>query len=113
MELREAESKGVRAVGYEAGDGFVIQADSFAVGDSAVQSSLAEKPSRVSLRRELIASGKLFAVDHRYQFAEDVAFNSPSEAASVVWGSNLNGRKVFGLDESDATSDPLPGFVRY
>jgi len=34
-----------------------------------------------------------------YVFTDDVEFNSPSEAASIVWGSNLNGWLVFGLDD--------------
>lgn len=113
MEIHECESKGVRASGYESGNRFVIQKGSFAVGDSRVQTSLGEKPRRVQLRAELIANGKLAPANGHYRFVEDVEFNSPSEAASIVWGSNLNGRKVFGIEGEGEISAVLPSFTRY
>lgn len=109
MDVHESESKSVRASGYEDKRGkFVILENSFAVNDSQVQSSLSEKPKRVELRKSLISSGRLVNVGNKYKFTENVTFNSPSEAASIVWGSNLNGRKVFGIGE-----EPLPSHKLY
>jgi hypothetical protein len=63
-----------------------------------VRPSLAENPGRTKLRTKLIRTGRLVAEGSAFRFVEDVAFSSPSAAASIIWGSNLNGRKVFGLD---------------
>lgn len=113
MEVHECESKGVRATGCESGKKFVVLKGSFAVGDSRVQASLAEKPKRVRMRAELISTGKLIVDGSRYRFADDVEFNSPSEAASIVWGSNLNGRKVFGIEEAGSVPVVPQSFVWY
>jgi len=108
MEVHESESKSVRASGCSDEKGkFIILKGSCAVNDAQVQTSLAEKPKRVSLRKELIATGKMVNKAEKYIFTEDVTFNSPSEAASIVWGSNLNGRKVFGLGEELLSSHKL------
>jgi hypothetical protein len=104
MEIYDSESKGVRAQLRLDGRKIVVLAGSRAVGDAQVQHSLGEKPGRVGLRAELIRSGRLAPEGKVYRFAEDVEFNSPSAAASIIWGSNLNGRKVFGLyDEPPPT----------
>ncbi len=109
MEIHESESKSVRASGYSNEKGkFIILKGSFAVNDNQVQSSLSEKPKRVPLRKELITTGKMIDRGDKYEFVENVIFNSPSEAASIVWGSNLNGRKVFGLGE-----ELLPSYKLY
>ena len=100
MVIYESESKGVRALGYSSGKKFVILKGSHAVDDAKVKLSLAEKPMRVTKRNELISKNILVAKDGVYIFTEDVEFNSPSEAASIIWGSNLNGRLVFGLDDA-------------
>lgn len=106
-EIFDSESKGVRASGSVHNLRFVIFAGSYAVGDDQVQHSLSEKPSRIALRRELIKSGQLIQEGAHYRFAQDIEFNSPSEAASIIWGSNLNGRKVFGMDEIPLSSRVL------
>jgi hypothetical protein len=109
MDIHESESKSVRASGYEDKNGkFVVLEGSFAVDDSLVQSSLSEKPKRAEIRKSLIQSGKLINSGNKYRFTENVEFNSPSEAASIIWGSNLNGRKVFGIGE-----DVLPSYKLY
>lgn len=107
MEVYESESKGVRAQLRLDGRKIVVVAGSHAVGDSQIQPSLGEKPSRRALRAELIRSGRLVVDGADYRFAEDVEFNSPSEAASIIWGSNLNGRKVFGIDEGRPSTHVL------
>ena len=108
MDIHESESKSVRAAGYEDEKGkFVVLGGSFAVDDSQIQSSLSEKPKRVDIRKRLIQSGKLVKFGEKYQFTENIVFNSPSEAASIIWGSNLNGRKVFGIGEEVLSSHKL------
>ena len=107
MDIYDSESKGVRAQARQDHSGFVVLAGSGAVGEASVQPSLSEKPGRVETRRQLIQDGRLRAEGAKYVFAIDVPFNSPSEAASIVWGSNLNGRKVFGLDDVVAASHVL------
>ena len=99
MDIHESESKGVKAAGYSSGRKFIVLKGSHAVDDGQVKSSLAEKPARVVKRKELISKNILVKEGHVYVFKEDVEFNSPSEAASIIWGSNLNGRLVFGLDD--------------
>lgn len=107
IEMFDSESKGVRASGSVCNSRFVIYAGSYAVGENQVQNSLSEKPGRVALRQALIKSGQLIQEGSRYRFTQDVEFNSPSEAASIIWGSNLNGRKVFGIDEAPLSSHVL------
>lgn len=106
-ETYDSESKGVRAFGRTKGSHFIVMAGSCAVGDNQVQNSLGEKPSRLNLRQELKDSGRLILDGGRYKFTQDIEFNSPSEAASIIWGSNLNGRKVFGIDETPPPSHQL------
>lgn len=113
MKVHECESKGVRAAGYESGKKFVVLKDSFAVGETRVQTSLGEKPKRVRMRADLISTGKLIVDGSRYRFTRNVEFNSPSEAASIVWGSNLNGRKVFGIEEAGSVPVVPESFMRY
>jgi hypothetical protein len=106
-EVFDSESKGARAFGRIRGSQFVVLTGSYAVGDGQVQPSLSEKPGRLTLRENLKASGRLVQDGHRYRFTQDTEFNSPSEAASIIWGSNLNGRLVFGIDEKPQTSHVL------
>lgn len=104
VEVFDSESKGARAFGRIRGSRFVVLTGSYAVGDDQIQPSLGEKPGRLILREELKTSGRLVKDGHRYLFAQDTEFNSPSEAASIIWGSNLNGPLVFGIDQKPQTS---------
>lgn len=106
-EVYDSESKGVRAQGKIHGNKFVVLSGSYAVGDAQVQYSLGEKPGRIQLRKRLIETKHLLLDGADYLFTRDVVFNSPSEAASIIWGSNLNGRKVFGLDTDSPSSHIL------
>lgn len=108
MDVFDSESKGVRAQARLEGKKFVVLAGSQAVSDTQVQHSLSDKPKRVELRNELVRTGRLLLSGCVYRFTEDIAFNSPSEAASIIWGCNLNGRKVFGINDA-----PLKGHVLY
>lgn len=113
MEIYEAESKGVRAFGYRSGRRFIVQKGSCAVSDRGVTRSLRERENRAKLRAHLIAEGTLALVGDHYEFLEDTKFNSPSEAASIIWGSNINGLKVFGIEEEGKVSVVPPSFKRY
>lgn len=113
--IHECESKGIRAYGYQSDAGFVIRQGSMAVADNRVQNSLRERSKRISYRARLITEKILVPDAIGYRFAQDVVFNSPSEAASIIWGSNLNGRKVFGIAESESEfpSKDDGAFTRY
>jgi 5-methylcytosine-specific restriction endonuclease McrA len=101
-EVFESESKGIRASGYKKQDNkFVVLKGSFAVDDSELKDSFFdESRTYVEDRQILIATKKLEKKAHSYQFTEDVEFNSPSKAASIIWGCNLNGKKSFGIGEN-------------
>jgi len=84
--------KGVKARGYEATRGFVVQKGSQSV----------EKPARsmkqhvggyFELREYLIGNGVMAKEDGGiYLFTQDYVFTSPSMAAAVVLGRSANGR---------------------
>lgn len=113
--IHECESKGIRALGFESDAGFVIRQGSMAVADNQVQQSLRERSKRFNHRARLITDRILVPDANGYRFTQDVVFNSPSEAASIIWGSNLNGRKVFGISESETELPPKDdgAFKRY
>jgi hypothetical protein len=48
-------------------------------------------PSLLALRQQLLADGSLVAQDGHLVFTKDVEFTSPSQAASIVHGGNMNG----------------------
>lgn len=104
MDIYDSESKGVRAQARHDAAGFIVLAGSEAVRDSQIQPSLNDKPRRLAIRQQLVRDGRLQLADSKLIFTCDVPFNSPSEAASIIWGCNLNGRKAFGLDGAA----PLP-----
>jgi len=98
FEIFESESKGIRASGYiKKNNQFVVQKGSFAIDDIHLTASFKERDIYVRTRNKLIQEGKLVKQSFSYQFTEDVEFNSPSLASCIIWGSNLNGRKVFGI----------------
>lgn len=82
---------GAAATAQEIAGEFVVLRGSTAQGQNA--DSLSR--SYVELRRQLSETGKLKSVDNgtgSLIFGENVSFKSPSAAASVVAGSNQNGR---------------------
>ena len=103
MEVFESESKDIRARGIFSGKLFIIQKGSGAVGDNDVTECF-DRDRRIKLREELISNGTLTKDGDRYQFQKDHTFNSPSEAASVIWGGHLNGKKVFNISEVHPSS---------
>ena len=110
MDIYDSESKGIRAQARHDASGFTVLAGSEAVRDSQLQPSFNDKPPRVAKRQQLIRDGQLQLEGNKYIFTRDVLFNSPSEAASIIWGCNLNGRKVFGLDGAAPPSDSFHHF---
>jgi len=80
--------KGIRANGYESGEGFVVVAGSQAVAK--------ETPSihayMSTLRQNLLKNGVLIPDGDVYRLAQDYVFSSPSTAAGVLFGSPANGR---------------------
>ena len=83
--------KGVQATGYEASQGFVVQAGSQAVADTVPSMALHVR-GMYDLRQELIGNGVLGLQGGIYQFTQDYSFSSPSTAAAVVLGRSANGR---------------------
>ena len=105
MSIFERESKGISASGqFSSGNKFMILKGSFAVDDSQIQPSFYEVPSRSKIRQKLISDGKLQKTGSMYRFTENVTFNSPSEAASIVWGSHLNGKDAFEINQKPLSS---------
>ncbi len=92
--------KGVQACGRSSGKPFTILEGSGAVGDEQVMASLSWVKKRPKLRQELISNRTLTKDGDHYRFQKDHTFKSSSEAASIVWGSNLNGPKVFAINEN-------------
>ena len=83
--------KGVQASGFEASQGFVVEAGSHAVGETA-PSMQQHVRGMFDLRQELIGNGVLVAEGGGYRFSQDYVFTSPSTAAAVVLGRSANGR---------------------
>ena len=83
--------KGVQATGYEASQGFVVQAGSQAVADTVPSMALHVR-GMFDLRQELIGNGVLGLQGGLYQFTQDYSFSSPSTAAAAVLGRSANGR---------------------
>ena len=81
--------KGAEGRGHRTPDGFVVLKGSTAVLKE--RQSAKKLPSVVALRTQLIADGTLVEKNGFYEFNKDVAFSSPSAAASVIEGGSANG----------------------
>lgn len=86
----QTEIKGLIARGRRTPTGFVILADSQAVAETR-PSAEQYWPTLLSLRQQLIADGTLLSKDGHLLFTTDAEFSSPSAAASIVHGGNMNG----------------------
>ena len=82
-------SKGAHAFAVEANGEFIVLKGSTALKDTNYVSNT-YKP----LRETLLEAKKLIPAKsgHNFEFAEDVAFKSPSAAAAVILDRNSNGR---------------------
>ncbi len=78
--------KGLTARGVRAVAGFLVLQGSQAVLADRQSSDYARK-----LRERLIADGTLIARESFYEFARNAEFTSPSAAAAVIHGGNVNG----------------------
>lgn len=90
-----------RATGYEAAGTFVVQSGSYAQGTTSQSIGKSYGQQRDALRQR----GALIDSDQPgyWMFGEDTAFNSPSAAATVIQGSNINGRTAWRVDGSGQT----------
>lgn len=79
--------KGISATGRRTPGGFVVFRGSKAV----VKDRPSALPWSVERRRELLAEGALRSGGDALEFTRDVEFSSPSAAASIVHGGNMNG----------------------
>jgi Domain of unknown function (DUF4357) len=84
-------ARGVKAVGYNKGEGFVVLAVSKAVGDKDITPTFSGRPTLVSLRKSLVERGVLVAEGDDLKFTQDYTFNSPTQAASILLGSWVAG----------------------
>jgi hypothetical protein len=84
------EIKDLVAYGRRTPTGFVVLARSQAVAEPRPS---AEKywPTLLALRQQLLADGSLVPQDGCLSFTKDVEFSSPSQAASIIHGGNMNG----------------------
>lgn len=80
---------GVIATGAMTDEGFVVFAGS--AGSKVIRDTL--PPSWKALRDQHIASGIIAVTATALTFTKDVLFSSPSAAASILAGSNRNGRQ--------------------
>lgn len=97
--------------GYPVADGFLVKAGE-RVRDTTVPSA---SPATIALRSELIDAGLLKnQPDGSYLLTADHVFSSPSAAANVITGANVNGRDAWrngageSLKEVEEMSIALP-----
>ncbi len=84
------EIKGLIARGRRTPTGFVVLAGSQAVAETR-PSAEQYWPTLLVLRQQLLTDGDLVSQDGHLRFTRDVEFSSPSQAASIVHGGNMNG----------------------
>lgn len=86
----QTEIKGLIARGRRTPTGFVVLANSQAVSEPR-PSAEQHGPTLLAMRQQLLADGSLVPKDGYLLFAKDVEFSSPSAAASIIHGGNMNG----------------------
>lgn len=84
-------AKGIKALGRDTNQGFLVQAGSEAVIEEVPSFS----NSMRELRKGLIQRSVLVPAEGKYIFSQDYVFGSPSTAADVVLGHSSNGRLVW------------------
>lgn len=84
-------ARGVEAKGIDTPQGFVVQA-----GSRAAKTSVASCHAYLSeTRAELVRQGVLQDKGRDYELTQDYTFASPSTAAGVLVGRNMNGREAW------------------
>ena len=87
-ELLYLNAKGLKAVGYEVDDGFVVQA-----GSQSPREHVPSTPEPiVRLRQTLLSQGVFVEEKGCWKMALDYTFSSPSTAAAVLLARSANGR---------------------
>jgi predicted GIY-YIG superfamily endonuclease len=83
------------------GHQFVVLAGSHASGTENVSIN----PGYTAMRASLVENGTLVLADgtHRYTFARDAVFPSPTRAAVMVYGGNISGPKYWRLQGTSQT----------
>ncbi|MGH7172769.1 MAG: DUF1810 family protein [Gemmataceae bacterium] len=94
-------ARGIKASGYDRGEGFVVLAGSEAVGDKQCLESI--PPSALEVRNGLVKQGVLVTDADHFKFTQGYSLNSPSQAAAVVMGCSASGLKEW----KDAQGRPL------
>ncbi len=103
METYTFEIHDLKATAKYERDRFVVLKGSQAVGDGGLGNSFLkrkENEGRRKMRKQLLQEGKLVPDGNNLIFNENVEFNSPSQAATIIAGSNQDGPKVFGLHKN-------------
>lgn len=97
----ELNAGGVHARAQEIEDAFVVLAGSIARKRATATLQIGYR----ALRDQLVANRKLVdgAEPDRYRFASDVAFSSPSAAASIIMARSASGPLQWKLADSDQT----------
>lgn len=83
--------KEAKARGVVTDEGFVVLKGSTAL--KGMTESMT--PGWIAIKNELISAGKLSDKEGLLAFTDDVLFNSPSAAAAIVYGNNVNGRMMW------------------
>lgn len=98
-------ARGVQAEGFESSEGFVVVKGSQIASDDvpSMQAYLRE------MRAALIKDGLLSVVGGRLILTQDFTFASPSTAASVVVGRNMNGREAWKTKEGRTLKEVQEG----
>jgi len=94
-------AKGGQALGFESAEGFVVRAGSLA----AKEASKTLKPTILRLREQLLELGVLEDAGEQFRFTQDYAFNSPSTAAKVIRGYEVNGRAEWRTEDGVPLKD--------
>jgi hypothetical protein len=102
--LLKTEIKGLSARGRRTPAGFVVLAGSQTVSQPR-ESAERYWPALLSKRQELLADGSLVPKDGHLVFTRDVEFSSPSAAASIIHGGNVNGLVAWRDDRGATLGD--------
>lgn len=116
METYTFEIHDVKAIAKYEGIRFIVLKGSTAVDDFGLGPSFLERPEnegRRKFRKKLLQEGKLIKQGNKLLFTEDVQFNSPSQAATIIAGSNQDGPKVFGIGKRRPNTPPERSQYQY
>lgn len=98
-------ARGVQAEGFESSEGFVVVKGSHAATDDvpSMQAYLKEQ------RAAFVKDGLFVVEGNHYVLTQDYTFPSPSTAASVMTGRNMNGREAWRTKEGRTLKEVQEG----